>query len=66
MTKVTLNMNEKLLERVDAFANECSLNRTSAICVLCAQALQQNEVIAGIPFIQKIFESQQLDQINKG
>lgn len=61
--KLTINMGDKLVERIDAYAEECSLNRTAAICVLCAQALQQNDAIAGIPVMQKFIETQQL--INK-
>ncbi len=45
MTRVNLNLNETLLQKIDEYAKTNGLNRTSAISVLCGQQLQFQEGI---------------------
>lgn len=42
--RITFNIDEELLEKIDKYAKEKYINRTSAICVLLANALQSNEI----------------------
>lgn len=45
MKRINLNMSDELIEKIDAYAKELGINRTSAISVLCATQLKQNETI---------------------
>lgn len=43
MTRVNLNLNDELLKKIDDYAKNNGLNRTSAISVLCGQQLDFQE-----------------------
>lgn len=42
--KLTLNIDDLLIEKVDKYAEENYINRTSAICVLLSSALKSNDI----------------------
>lgn len=44
--RINLNMDERLLAKIDAYANAMGVNRTAAICFLCSSQLMQGEAIA--------------------
>lgn len=48
MKRVNLNMDEKLLERIDAYAEYMGVTRTAAISFLCGNQLFQNETVNAI------------------
>lgn len=57
MKRVNLNMDEKLLERIDAYAEYMGVTRTAAISFLCGNQLFQNDTVNAI--------SDAVDVINK-
>lgn len=57
MKRVNLNMDEKLLERIDAYAEYMGVTRTAAISFLCGNQLFQNDTVNAI--------SGAVDMINK-
>lgn len=57
MAKVRLNVNleDKMMARIDEYAKAMNITRTSAITVLCSQALDYQQVINSLPIlIQKL------------
>lgn len=57
MAKVRLNVNleDKMMDRIDEYAKEMNITRTSAITVLCSQALDYQRVINSLPsLIEKL------------
>lgn len=57
MAKVRLNVNleDKMMARIDEYAKAMNITRTSAITVLCSQALDYQQVINSLPLlIQKL------------
>jgi metal-responsive CopG/Arc/MetJ family transcriptional regulator len=42
--RLTINVDDELINKVDVFASEKYINRTSAICVLLSNALQSNDI----------------------
>lgn len=48
MKRVNLNMDEKLLERIDAYAEYMGVTRTAAISFLCGNQLFQNDTVNAI------------------
>ena len=51
MAKVRLNVNleDKMMDRIDEYAKEMNITRTAAITVLCSQALDYQQVINSLP-----------------
>lgn len=57
MAKVRLNVNleDKMMARIDEYAKAMNITRTSAITVLCSQALDYQQVINSLPrLIEKL------------
>lgn len=46
--RLTVNVADELMERVDKYAEANYINRTSAIAVLLTRALQANDVNEGL------------------
>jgi len=62
--KVTMNLSEELLERIEAYADTINVNRTSAMSVLMSEALDQkaalnavNDLMPLITRLEKLFVS---------
>ena len=53
MAKVRLNVNleDKMMARIDEYAKAMNITRTSAITVLCSQALDYQQVINSLPML---------------
>ena len=49
LTRVNLNLPKQLVERVDNYAKERGLNKTSSYIVLLNQALTQNDMQKNMP-----------------
>ena len=43
--RINLNIDERLLAKIDAYANAMGVNRTAAICFLCSTQLMQSEAL---------------------
>jgi metal-responsive CopG/Arc/MetJ family transcriptional regulator len=59
--KLTLNLDDELVAKVDVYAREKYINRTSAICVLLANALQGNDISKSFACMSDI--NNKLDEI---
>lgn len=46
--RIAINLDEKLLARIDAYAEYMGVTRTAAISFLCANQLFQNETVKAI------------------
>lgn len=55
--RITINVDEHLLSRIDSYAESMGVTRTAAISFLCANQLLQNETVNAI--------SGAIDVINK-
>lgn len=48
MQRLTMNMPDELMKRVDEYAEKNYVNRTSAVCVLLSKALQSDDYLNSI------------------
>lgn len=48
LKRINVNIDEKLLAKIDKYAEIMGVNRTSAICFLCSSQLLQNEAVSAI------------------
>ena len=48
MQRLTMNMPDELMKRVDEYAERNYVNRTSAVCVLLSKALQGDDYLNSI------------------
>lgn len=46
LKRVNMNLEEKLLEKVDAYADEIGLNRTGAISAILGNFFRENQTLA--------------------
>lgn len=46
--RLNINIDDDLIKRVDDFAKENFINRTSAICILLSNALRSNDIQSSI------------------
>ena len=46
--RLTMNVPDELMKRVDQYAEKNYINRTSAVCALLARALQGNDYIDSV------------------
>ncbi len=42
--RLNINVDDDLIKRVDAYAKENFINRTSAICILLSNSLRSNDI----------------------
>lgn len=59
LTRITLNLSTKLVEQLDAYADEMGLVRTSAISVLLSQALNSQKAMQDIGELLKLVKEEQ-------
>lgn len=52
--KVTMNIPEEMLVRIETYAEKMSINRTAAMLVLCNMALDQQEMLAVMPKVLEL------------
>lgn len=55
-TKINLNVSNDLLSRIDKYAELNSINRTSAICVLCSNSLEHSAAVSSMPMISELIQ----------
>lgn len=60
--RVNLNMPCDLTTRVDEYANRMNINRTSAICVLLNQALDNQKAITTLDELLNVFHNQDISK----
>lgn len=66
--RLNINIDDDLIKRVDDFAKENFINRTSAICILLSNALRSNDIQSSIikmGQMQDMLNELQLDELQK-
>lgn len=66
--RLNINIDDDLIQRVDDFAKENFINRTSAICILLSNALRSNDIQSSIikmGQMQDMLNELQLDELQK-
>lgn len=46
MTRININFDDELLQKVDDYAKKLGINRTAAISVLCGAQLEQKDALS--------------------
>ena len=57
MRRININMPAETLERVDAYAEKMSINRTAAILGLCSMALDSQKAMSDLGELVKLVKS---------
>ena len=57
--RVTFNVPVDLMDRVDAYADGLSINRTSAVCVLLSMALDNQKAMNTMDELLRLAKSEQ-------
>lgn len=57
--KINLNMDEQLLERIDAYAKYMGVSRTAAISFLCGNQLYQADAIKALSGAVEVLEKEE-------
>lgn len=65
-TRMVMNIPLDLLAQLDNYASRMCINRTSAVCVLLNQALNNEKAIADIAELLKVYQDEQAKQSIKG
>ena len=61
--RVTFNVPVDLMDRVDAYADGLSINRTSAVCVLLSMALDSQRAMSAMDELLKLAKTEQVKGI---
>lgn len=65
ITRVTVNLNSELVEKVDKYAEDMNINRTSAVAVLLSQAINEQKVISDMSELLKLVQAEQSKKATK-
>lgn len=57
--RININVPVETLERIDAYANNMSINRTSAILVLLSQAMDSQKAMFDLGELLKLYQEEQ-------
>lgn len=58
LTRVTVNLSSELVEKIDRYAEEMGIKRTSAVSVLLTQALQGQQAMSDLEKIIEIYNQE--------
>jgi metal-responsive CopG/Arc/MetJ family transcriptional regulator len=58
--RININVDDELLAKIDDYAGEKYINRTSAICVLLSNALQANDINKSFASFKDLSELKEL------
>lgn len=59
MKRININVPIDTLARIDKFADSMSINRTSAVLVLCSQALDSKQALSDLEKLVDMMKSEQ-------
>ena len=62
LKKLIVNVDEKLLQKLDEYAEARHVNRTSAVSFLLTEALEQKQAMNTMQVLLKIYQSEQNKQ----
>ena len=62
LKKLIVNVDEKLLQKLDEYAEAYHVNRTSAVSFLLTEALEQKQAMNTMQELLKIYQSEQNKQ----
>lgn len=57
--RININVPVKTLERIDTYADNMSINRTSAILVLLSQAMDSQKAMSDLGELLKLYQEEQ-------
>lgn len=57
--RININVPVETLERIDTYANNMSVNRTSAILVLLTQAMDSQKAMTDLGELLKLYQDEQ-------
>lgn len=57
--RININVPVETLERIDTYANNMSINRTSAILVLLSQAMDSQKAMSDLGELLKLYQEEQ-------
>lgn len=57
-TRINLNLSADVLEKVDKFASDNGITRTSAIAVIVTQYFRQDEAMKNITLLTQMLQTQ--------
>lgn len=58
LTRVTVNLSSDLVTKIDQYADENGIKRTSAVSVLLSQALQGQQAMSDLNKLIQLYESE--------
>ncbi len=60
--RVTCNLSSDLVQKIEDYAEQNGINRTSAVSVLLSQALQGQQAMSDLNKLVKIYERENLEK----
>ena len=60
--RININVPVETLERIDTYANNMSINRTSAILVLLSQAMDSQKAMSDLGELLKLYQETSKDK----
>lgn len=60
--RVTCNLSSDLVQKIEDYAEQNGINRTSAVSVLLSQALQGQQAMSDLNKLLKIYERENLEK----
>jgi len=57
--RIYMNVPVEVLERIDAYADKMSINRTAAVLVLVSQALDSQKAMSDLGELMKMYQAEQ-------
>lgn len=63
--RININVPVETLERIDTYADNMSINRTSAILVLLSQAMDSQKAMTDLGELLKLYQEEQSRQSKK-
>ena len=58
LKRINLNLSVELLEKVDSYAARVGVNRSSAVAILLAQTLEQQQTMSDIAKLVEMYEAE--------
>ena len=59
LKRVNMNMDEALVDKVDAYASKLYVNRTTAFALIVAQFFEQRETMQTVSALAKLVDAQE-------
>lgn len=64
MKRININLSEELCHKIDKYASNMGINRTSAISVLLSTQIQQQETLGTLKGFMDLVEEEKVKQLD--